>query len=77
MDLSQAPTEGLRCPQLRLNWTQTFGSQLRGFNHSWFKQYTWLEYLASADAVLCYAWRHFCHHGSGHRMEKSFTHGGF
>lgn len=76
VDLSQDPAEGPRRPQLKSYPTRKFGSQSRGFNNSWFKQYSWLEYSLSVDAAFCYACRHFIHHGPGH-IEKSFTHAGF
>ena len=33
---------------------QSFGKQLRAFQHSWFERFTWLHYCESSDSVLCY-----------------------
>ena len=74
MDVSQDPAEGPRQPQLQVYPRRTFGSHsqltLRSFNHSWFKQYSWLEYSLSIDAAFCYACRHFLHRGSGHTEKR-------
>lgn len=81
-DLSQVPADGPRQPHLKSFPRRLFGAQgqqaARSFNYAWFKQYQWLEYSVSTDAVFCFACRHFFNHVHGPgQAQKSFTHDGF
>ena len=38
---------------------KAFGSQFRGFQSSWYKQYAFLEYSVKDDSAFCFVCRHF------------------
>lgn len=37
----------------------TFGTQKRAFNHSWFEKHNWLEYSVNQNAAFCFPCRVF------------------
>ena len=63
-DLS-SKDEPRRLPQESYKFPQKmYRGELRQFSHKWLKQYEWLEYSESQDAVYCKCCRHFSSHVS-------------
>ena len=63
-DLS-SKDEPRRLPQESYKFPQKmYRGEIRQFSHKWLKQYEWLEYSESQDAVYCKCCRHFSSHVS-------------
>jgi hypothetical protein len=74
-DLSTSPKDGPFQPILQAYPSKEQTGRKRSFRADWFRQHPWLEYSVMADAVFCFACRHFplCDKST----EPAFTSGGF
>ena len=54
--------------------SSNFSGKLRSFSIAWYRDYTWLEYSVSRDAVFCFACRLFA---PRYRISEVFTLNGF
>jgi hypothetical protein len=58
-DLSQFVLDGPKQPGRQFYPKTRFANKLRQFNKNWYNLFPWVEYSITADAVFCFACRHF------------------
>jgi hypothetical protein len=61
-DLSQFVLDGPKQPGRQFYPKTRFANKLRQFNKNWYNLFPWVEYSITADAVFCFACRHFSTH---------------
>lgn len=71
-DLSEI-NEPVTQPRLESFPQTTKSGKMRCFSQGWYKQFDWVEYSTSRDAIFCKCCRHF----PGARREYAFTRDGF